>query len=238
MDEDLENLITNELQEEFEYPFEVMLDPSLFVSQNAFERVQDSSLFEASNQSTLSGSERVSAVYVSDSFIQLLEDSGPLEATKTEAWSFYRKQSNGAFPSQIRDFIDEAPIQRFSGAETELADTLREELDWEHALGPKERYEWLIEILIDELVFLATHSKLLSRISDTIDTLRDAGLPTIDTGRAQLKSEIEERLRTIGYREIAKYCAIATSNSAPLLDPLFGTVVATKVDILAYHFDP
>lgn len=238
MDDDLEDEIVNELHEEFQYPFEVMFDPSLFVSSNAFERVQESPIFDSSRQSTLSGSERISAIYVSDSFLQLLEDSGPLEATKTEAWSFYRKQSNAAFPSEIRDFVNEAPIERFSGSETELGDELRDELDWEHALGSKERYEWLIDILLDELVFLATHSKLLSRVSDTIDTLRDAGLPTIDTGRAQLKSEIEERLRTIGYRDIAKYCAIATSNSAPLIEPLFGTVVATNVDILAYHFDP
>lgn len=238
MASDINEQLREELSAEFEYPFEVMYDPSLFVSQTKFSSLQESDVFGGRSQSTLSGEPRISAIYVPDSFVRMLEDRSRLEATKTETWNFYRKQANGAFPEEVLDFVSDQGLQRFTIDDAPEYSHLPEQIDWEYALGESERYDLLKQTLSEELVFLASRSKLLSRIPDTIDTLRDGGLPTVDIGRAQMQAEFEDRLETIGHQDIAKYCAIATSNSAPLIEPMFGTVLATTVDILAYQFDP
>jgi len=63
---------------------------------------------------------------------------------------------------------------------------------------------------------------VLSRIPAVFETLRDAGVPTTDLGRAELTPELRETLIDIGYQNPAGVCAFVVSTAESTANALRG----------------
>lgn len=223
--------LRSELEGEGRPPVEVMLDPSLLVSVNAFARLKDSILFEAQNQATLGGTPtrpRVNDIYVPGAFRDLIETNDQKNLTTTAAWNFYRGQSESASRTEIIDLLASHHIQVVSGS-------LEGDLNWAASLDSAYLNDRLVQILVEQLDFLAGGGILLSRTSSSLDALRDAGVPTIDLGAAELSENLHQNMTDIGYDDPASFCAFGMSSATTLVDGLVGNVLSDHADVLFYR---
>jgi hypothetical protein len=67
------------------------------------------------------------------------------------------------------------------------------------------------------------------------DAFRDAGVPTVSIGEAELKPGLRETLTDIGYRNPAGACAFGVSTAESTTDALVGDILANPSDVLLYR---
>lgn len=217
----------------FEPPVDVLLDPSLLASSNSLERLSGSKIFEAQTQATLDRvptKPRLGNVYAPASFCRLIEGDGQLDARKTEMWEFYRGQATGSLREEMIELIENNGIRRY---EDESA--LRSSINWEDNVGRVDGQRQLSQILAQELAFLDEGGILMSRTPASLDTIRDAGVPTIDLGRTDLRPEIDRILENLGYGSPATYCAFGLSSVDGTIESLVGDLLSPEAQILLYR---
>lgn len=225
--------LRTELDEKLQPPIDVMLDPSLLASGTSLDRLETSTVLEAQTQATLDFSPttpRVGNLYVPASFRQLIDRREQFDVQKTDVWNFYRGQANRAYREDILELLDQNDIKPF---EAEDASSIGVEL--KTALGEDHRNERLTTALIEELAFLRTGGVIVSRTPAALDALRDAGVPTIDVGKAELQSGVCTTLEDIGYRDPASVAAFGISNDSAVVDALAGDILSSHADLLLYR---
>lgn len=225
------NQVRSELEGKLEPPVDVMLDPSLLVAATTRERLADSTLFEAQTQATLDRmptQPRVGSLYVPASFRQLLETIEQVDVSTTAGWNFYRGQAEAATGSDIVDLLDAHDVGSFDGVKSVP-------LDWLAALDEAYRHDHLTTALEETRAFLADGGILLSRTPASLDALRDAGVVTIDLGRANLDSEVHDDLTDIGYGDPASICALGVSSATATVSGLVDDLLADRADLLLYR---
>jgi hypothetical protein len=224
--------LRTELERKFQPPLDVMLDPSLLVSSRSLDRLEDSTLFASQRQATLGRTPtepRLGSLYIPATFHeQILDEEQPI-VQKTEVGDFYRGKAETAFRDDIVDVVDQNSVDEYSG------DSVPVDLVWEDAMDDPDRQERLLTVLEEELSFLQSGGLVLSRTSKALDAFRDAGVPTIDVGKAKLAPEFREILTDIGYRDPAGICAFGVSTAGSTVDALVGNVLARDSDLLLYR---
>jgi hypothetical protein len=70
----------------------------------------------------------------------------------------------------------------------------------------------------------------------SLDLLRDAGVTTVDIGRAELDAEVRDALLDIGYREPASVCAFGISSASEVAQSLVGDLLGTRGGVLVHRF--
>ncbi|WP_277543563.1 hypothetical protein [Haloarcula laminariae] len=223
--------IRTELERKFEPPIDVMLDPSLLVASRSLSRLSDSNVFTSQTQATLGGTPtqpRLGELYVPAAFYSLLTDEAESTAQKSNLWDFYRGQAEPAFPDDVGDLLDQNSVEGFSGE-------AHVDLQWGNAVSDPDRRERLLMTLKEEFSFLANGGVLLSRSPAALSALRDAGLPTVDVGKAELAPELRETLAGIGYRTPAAICSFAVSSAQSTVDALTGSILRTTPDTVLYQ---
>ncbi|MCU4799746.1 hypothetical protein OB920_05120 [Halobacteria archaeon HArc-gm2] len=223
--------LRNELERKFEPPIDVLLDPSLLVASRSLDRLTDSNVFSSQTQATLGGTPtqpRLGELYVPAAFYSLLTDETESTVQKSNLWDFYRGQAEPAFPEDVAELLDQNGVEGFSGkAHTDL--------QWGNAINDPDRRERLLMTLLEELSFLTNGGVLLSRSPAALTALRDAGLPTVDVGNAELTPELRETLTGIGYRTPADVCSFAVSSAQSTVDALTGSILRTTPDTILYQ---
>lgn len=221
-----------ELDRKFQPPIDVLLDPSLLVAGRPLERLANSTVFASQVQATLGRTPtepRLGDLYVPATFRELL--SGEVESTvqKTDVWDFYRGQADAAFPDDVVEILNENSVDAYSEKITSG------ELYKTNALDEPDRQQRLLSILGEEFSFLQSGGLVLSRTSAAFDVFRDAGVPTINVGEAELEPELEETLTDIGYRNPAGICAFGVSTAESTADALVGDIFADPSGVLLYR---
>lgn len=224
--------LRTELDRKFQPPIDVLLDPSLLVAHRALEHLADSSIFASQTQATLGRTPtepRLGDLYVPATFHELISSSDQSTVQKTDVWDFYRGQAEAAFSDDVVQILDKNDVNAYSG---EIPSTL---LRQTNAVDEPDRQERLSTIIGEEFTFLQSGGVVLSRTSAAFDAFRDAGVPTIDLGEAELKPELRETLTEIGYRNPAGTCAFGVSTADSTADALVGDVLADPSDVLLYR---
>lgn len=227
---DLDRL-RSEIRGKLEPPVDVMIDSSLVVSSSSLERLMASAIFEAQKQATLDQTfrqPRIDRLFMPASFYELVEKGNQIDLPTTATWSFYRGQAKGATSTSIADIVDSHDIRSFD-------DQSREELDWEMALDESERSDRLISILEETLAFLAEGGVLISRTASSVDALRDAGVPSINLGRAEVDPEVLEPLTEMGYGNPASICAFGIASTG-ITRSLVSDLLTHHSEVLLYRF--
>jgi hypothetical protein len=220
-----------ELERKFQPPIDVLLDPSLVVARRSVERLADSAAFTSQKQATLGRTPtkpRLGDLYVPETFTELFSND---ESTiqKTDVWDFYRGQAETAFRSDVIDLIDRSDINPYSGNKSSTV------VNWANAVGSQNRQDRLPYILAEEFSFLQSGGLVLSRTATTFNIFRDAGVPTIHLGGADLVSELRETLTDIGYKDPAGVCAFGVSTADSTVDALAANVLDHHFDFLLYQ---
>jgi hypothetical protein len=231
MSADLESL-RSELEGKFDPPVDVMLDPSLLVAESSRNRLSDSPLFEAKTQATLGqtpAQPRVDSLYVPQSFRKLIEIEGGSSATTTTAWNLFRGQAEGATVDAVTESLDSHGVEPYDGWPAF-------DPKWGAALEVEERTDRLTSMLGEICGFLADGGVLLSRTPVSLNHLRDAGVTTVDIGRAELDAEVRDALLDIGYRESASVCAFGIESASEVAHSLVGDLLGTRGGVLVYRF--
>lgn len=221
-----------ELERKFQPPIDVLLDPSLIIANVSLERLSDSDIFDSQRQATLGRTPtepRIGDLYTPATFVELIETEEQLDVQKTTAWNFYRGQADGAFQDDIVDLLERNDVGEFA------AETTPSELQWENALDEPTRQQRLLDILSEEFAFLEAGGVVLSRTPAFLETLRDAGAATIELGKAELQSGMQETLTSLGYRSPASICAFGVSSAGTTVDALVGDLLSAHSDVLLYR---
>ncbi|MFW5949847.1 MAG: hypothetical protein ACOCR6_00640 [archaeon] len=224
--------LRTELDRKFKPPIDVLLDPSLLVSDRVLDRLADSPVFAAQVQATLGGIPTEPALgdlYVPATFHELLSQESRSTVQKTDVWDFYRGQAEAAFPNDVAETLEENDVDIYSD-QTSSADLRRS-----NAVTDPDRQERLLTILGEELSFLQSGGLVLSRVPAAFETFRDTGVPTIDIGKAELAPEVRETLYDIGYRDPAGICAFGVSSADLTVDALVGDILTDPSDFLIYR---
>lgn len=227
---DLDRL-RSEIRGKLEPPVDVMIDSSLVVSSASLERLMDSAIFEAQTQATLDETlrqPRIGSLFMPASFYELIEKGDQIDLPTTATWSFYRGQAKGATSTTIADILDSHDIRSFD-------DQWREELDWEMPLDESERSDLLISILEETLAFLAEGGVLISRTTSSVDAFRDAGIPSINLGRAEVDPEVLEPLTDLGFRNPASISVFGITSTG-ITRSLVGDLLTHHSELLLYRF--
>jgi hypothetical protein len=224
--------LRTELERKFQPPIDVLLDPSLVVANRSLERLADSTVFASQTQATLGRTPtepRLGDLYVPATFHELLSGGEQSAVQKTDVWDFYRGQSEAAFPADVLDLLSGNSVDVFAGepAQFDLRST--------NALNNPSRKEQLMDILGEEFSFLQSGGIILARTAVAFETFRDAGVLTIDVGRAELAPELRETLTGIGYRDPAGVCAFGISTAGSVVDALAGDFLDRDCDYLLYQ---
>lgn len=90
-------------------------------------------------------------------------------------------------------------------------------------------------ILEEELSFLQSGGLIISRTSTAFEAFRDAGILTIDVGRAELNPGLRNTLSEIGYRDPASIVAFGVSATGATVDALESNILAHNADFLFYQ---
>jgi len=143
-------------------------------------------------------------------------------------WDFYRGQAEPAFPDDVGDLLDRNGVEGFSGE-------AHVDLQWRNAVNDPDRRKRLLMSLEEEFAFLANGGVLLSRLPTALSALRDAGLPTVDIGNAELALELRDTLTGIGYRTPADICSFAVSSAQSTADALTEGILRTTPDVILYQ---
>lgn len=225
------DVLASELEGRLQPPVDVMLDPSLLVASASLKRVADSDLFDAQAQATLGQTltePQVDDIHVPAAFRDLLNESEQIGTTRTPAWNFYRGQADPASTGAIVDLLEQYSVSSSAGR-------INSTLNWTHAIEPSGRSERLQTMLEEECAFLVDGGVLLSRTPESLRTLRDAGVVTLDLGRAQLAGETRERLTDLGYGDPASLCAFGISTVSSTVNGLAGNLLADHAELLCYR---
>jgi len=220
------------LDRKFQPPIDVLLDPSLLVADRTLGRLAGSRIFASQTQATLGRTPtepRLGDLYVAATFQELLSSGNQSTVQKTDVWDFYRGQAETAFTDDVVDLLDENGVKAYSDGTTPVA------LSRTDAIGDPDRQERLLTILGEEFSFLQSGGILLSRTSVAFDAFRNAGVPTIDIGEAELEPEVLETLTDIGYRNPASICGFGISTAESTTDALVGDILAHPSDVLLYR---
>jgi len=223
--------IRSELSGKFKSPIDVLLDPSLFISNALLKRLSESTVFKSQTQATLlqPTKPQIGELYIPATFRELIENDSQLDIQQTSAWNFFRGQSEGALREEIIDALDQNNVSKFS-IENQLSD-----LRWRNALDDNTRTERLEQILSEEYTFLQSGGVLLSRTPRAIRALRDAGVPTLDLGKAELEPDVYDTLTDIGYKNPATSCAFGVTTADATVDVLVGDVLSANSELLLYE---
>ncbi|MDS0473491.1 hypothetical protein [Natrinema sp. 1APR25-10V2] len=224
--------LRTELDRKFQPPIDVLLDPSLLVANRALGRLADSTVFASQTQATLGRTPtepRLGDLYVPATFLKLISSENQSTVQKTDVWDFYRGQAEAAFPDDSVGLLNENGVDAYSG-ETTAAPLRRA-----NVVDDPDRQEPLLAILGEEFSFLQSGGLVLSRTAAAFEAFRDAGIPTIDVGKAELAPELRETLTNIGYRNPAGVCAFGVSTAESTADALAGNVLANPTDFLLYR---
>lgn len=219
--------LRKELDSRFQPPIDVLIDPSLLTARTSLERLKDSVLFESRKQATLGQTPTkpgLGEVYVPGNFADAMESDGQSVGGRSIVWEFYRGQADGASREEIIGLIDENGVMRFHD---ERAD---KSLNFENAMS-----EQLREILVDELAFISSGGVVVSRSSATFNELRDAGVATVDVGKATLDTRVLDKLTEIGYRDPARVVVFGVGSVPSTVDALVGRIFDAPSDILLYR---
>ncbi|WP_435180444.1 hypothetical protein [Halorussus sp. AFM4] len=224
--------LRTELDRKFQPPIDVLLDPSLLVANRALRRLADSPVFASQTQATLGRTPtepRLGGLYVPATFRELISNKNQSTVQKTDIWDFYRGQAEAAFPDDVVELLDENGVDVYSSETT--ATTLRRS----NVVDNPDRQEQLLTILDEEFSFLQSGGLVLSRTPAAFEAFRDAGVPTVDVGKAELAPELWETLTDIGYQNPAGVCAFGVSTAESTADALAGDVLAHPSDFLLYR---
>ena len=225
------DVLASELEGKLQPPVDVMLDPSLLVASASLDRMANSELFDAQAQATLGQSPtkpRVGGIHVPGTFRDLLDESDRIDTKRMPAWNFYRGQADPAETGAAVKLLDEHGVHPF----TERAETC---LNWSGAIDASQRSDRLVAMLEEEYEFLADGGILLSRTPESLRVLRDAGVVTVDIGRAELAADTRERLVDVGYGDPASCCAFAISTVSETVNGLASNLLDDHADLLCYR---
>ncbi len=225
------DVLSSELEGKLRPPVDVMLDPSLLVANASLERVTNSDLFDAQAQATLGQSltqPRVGDIHVPGSFRHLLDESDRIDPKRMPAWNFYRGQADPAEAGAAVELLDEHGVRPF-------IERTEARLNWSQAIDASQQSDRLVAILQEECGFLAEGGILLSRTPESLRVLRDAGVVTIDIGRAELAADTRERLVDVGYGDPASCCAFAISTVSETVNGLASSLLDEHADLLCYR---
>jgi hypothetical protein len=223
--------LRTELERKFQPPIDVLLDPSLLVADRTLKKLADSPVFASQTQATLGRTPtkpRLGGLYVPVTFQELL-DGDRSTVQKTDVWDFFRGQAEAAFPDDIAELLDKNDVDWHSSEG--LSDTLHRV----NVIDDPDRQERLLAILGEEFSFLQSGGIVLSRTSVAFEAFRNAGVPTIDVGKAELVPELQEMLTEIGYHNPATVCAFGVSTAESTADALLGDILAHPSDVLLYQ---
>lgn len=226
------NQLRTEIVGKFRPPLDIMLDPSLLVSRSSLERLANSKVIESQTQATLGEmprKPRIGTLCVPTTFCKLLQIENRHDIQNNGVWNFYRGQSESASRDQIVRSLNQNGISEFS------TDSQPSRLQWENALDQSTRDSRLLETLGEEHEFLRSGGVILSRTPTFVEALRDAGSPTIDIGKAQLSTEVRDRLSDIGYKNPAGVCVFGVSSAGSTVDALVGDILSTESDLILYR---
>jgi len=224
--------LRTELDRKFQPPIDVLLDPSLLVADRVLERLANSPVFASQTQATLGRTPtepRLGDLYVPGTFRELVSSGDQSTVQKTDVWDFYRRQAEAAFPDDVIDLLEGNGVDKYS------AETTSTPLRWTNAIDDHDRQERLLAILREEFAFLQSGGLVLSRTPAAFEAFRDAGVPIIDLGRAELIPELRETLTDIGYQNPAGVCAFGVSTAGSTTDALAGSVLDSPSDVLLYR---
>ena len=224
--------LRTELERKFQPPIDVLLDPSLLVADRTLERLADSPVFASQTQATLGRTPtepRLGDLYVPATFHKLISSGNQSTVQKTDVWDFYRGQAEAAFSDEVIDLLDENGVDVYSGEATSGL------LQQTNPVDDPERQDRLLAILSEEFSFLQSGGLVLSRTSAAFDAFRDAGVPTIDVGEAELILELHETLTDVGYQNPAGVCAFGVSTAESTVDALVGDILASPSDVVLYR---
>jgi hypothetical protein len=224
--------LRTELDRKFEPPIDVLLDPSLLVANRSLERLTDSTVFASQTQATLGRTPtepRLGDLYVPATFHELLSTEDQSTVQQTDIWDFYRGQAEATFPDDVVDLLND------NNVDTHSTGTASDALQWADIVDDSNRQEQLQAILSEEFSFLDSGGLILARKSRAFETFRDAGVPIIDVGKAELVPELRETLTDIGYQDSAPVCVFGVSKAEPTADALAGSILANPSDTLIYR---
>ena len=224
--------LRTELDRKFEPPIDVLLDPSLLVADRTLDRLDDSTIFASQTQATLGRTPtqpRLGDLYVPATFRDLLSGENQSAVQKTDVWDFYRGQAEAAFTEDVVKLLDENGVESHSTERRPTTPSFTE------AVADSGRQERLVAILGEEFSFLQSGGIVLSRTSAAFDAFCDAGVPTIDLGKAGLEPELDQALTDIGYRDPASICAFGVSTAESTVDALVGDLLEHPSNVLLYR---
>lgn len=224
------NRIRTELERKFEAPVDIMVDPSLLVARKSFDRLSDSTVLDSQTQATLGRiptEPRIGGLYVPATFCELLKTHEQLEGQNTTAWNYFRRTAAGTSPEAIVGLLDENDIDEYADETPELF--------WKNALSESHRQDELIEILGEEFSFVKNGGIILSRTPVSVETLRDAGTPTIDVGKAKMNSDLHDTLHEVGFENPANAVFFALSNADATVGALVDSILAHNSDLILYR---
>lgn len=224
--------LRTELDRKFQPPIDVLLDPSLLVAGRSLGRLSDSTVFASQTQATLGRTPtepRLGDLYVPETFHKLLSSEKHSTVQKTDVWDFYRGQAEAAFADDVSDLLNENGVNVFSG------EAAPGDLHGTNIIDDPQRQERLLAILVEEFSFVQSGGIVLSRTSAAFETFRDAGVPTIDIGNAELAPELRETLTDIGYRDPAPICAFGVTTPDSTADALVRDILSDPSDVLLYR---
>lgn len=223
--------IRSEISGKFQPPVEILLDPSLLVADVLLTRLADSAVFTSQTQATLGQptTPHIGNLRVPATFHKALDSEKQIDLQQTSMWNLFRGQAEGALSEEILDILDQNGVGKYE-AETGLLD-----IQLANALNDSHQTERLLQVLREECSFLQSGGILLSRTPTSIEILRDAGVPTLDLGDAELVPDVRDTLTDIGYENPASICVFAVSTANSTVDALAGDVLSTNPDLLLYR---
>ncbi|MFC6953488.1 hypothetical protein [Halorubellus litoreus] len=225
--------LRKDLNGKLQPPIDVLIDPSLLTASRSLNRLTKSTVFASQTQATLGRTPtepRLGDLHIPTTFLELIEAEKQPTVQKTNLWNFYRGQAEAAFRDDIVDLIDQNNLLGWSG------DAEFSNLGWSAALDDPARQDQLVNVLQEEISFLRSGGILLSRTPASFNAFRDAGVTTIDVGKAELVPELEEALSDIGYKDPATICGFAVSTADSTVDALSGNVLNESCNLLIYRF--
>jgi len=226
------NSLRTELDRKFQSPIDVLIDPSLLVASRSLNRLSNSKVLASQTQATLGRTPtepRLGNLFVPTTFHELISDKKQPAVQKTDVWDFYRGQAEPSIIEDIIEILNENEVDEFSEESASV------ELNWTNALDAPDQQEQLLLILKEELSFLQSGGIVLSRTSAAFETFRDAGVPSIDVGKAELLPQLRETLTDLGYRSPASVCGFGVSTAKSTVDALTGGVLTQNPELLLYR---
>lgn len=228
----------DEFRDEFSAPHAIMVGPTMLSAAPKLKEVVKSPLLDRDDVDVL----------VPHAFTIALHREDRLHV-REQILRVFARDAQPADWLDVVKFVDRDGVSKFSSSEVDLGFDVNKDLDWERSLQAGEEDTRSSEnqtvvanlqfVLQDMLAFLVTSSTLFSRVSYSVDRIRDAGVRVVDVGKARLNSQYEETLRGLEWGDLAKFATFGIANSAPQwMDPVWGAMLQTSIDCTLYMVDP